>query len=112
MMSPDHRLAAVLVVSAALSLPALSAMLADEIEPAAVGVRFGLAVAVVWAAVRLLERMVDGYGAGLEEKTAPAAGADEGATPMPERSRAGDEARAATSRGDTSSSAGAEHEPG
>lgn len=112
MMSPEHRLAAVLVVSAALSLPALSAMLADEIEPAAVGIRFGLAVAVVWAAIRLLERMVDGYGAGLEEETAPTAGADDGATPMPERRRAGDEARAATSRGDASSSGGAEHEPG
>lgn len=102
MMTPEHRLAAVLFGSALLSLPALSAMVADEVEPSAVGVRYGMSVALVWVAVRLVERMIEGYGDPDVARVAVDAEASE--TPTHERRRAtdaGDDVRAVKTDEDT-----------
>lgn len=61
MMTPEHRLAAVLFGSFLLWVPALDAMVSDELEPGAALIRYGAAVAFVWAAVRIVERIVHGY---------------------------------------------------
>lgn len=103
MMAREHRLAAVLFGSAVLCLPAVSAMLSGAVEPAAVGIRYGAAIALVWGAIRLVERMVDGYGSGIEETAEPGADA-----PTHDRRRAGADQRSAASPEDVAATAGDE----
>lgn len=111
MMTPEHRLATVLVGSAVVSLPAVSAMLSGEVEPGAVGIRFMLAVALVWVAIRLVEHMVGGYGSRPEDATA---GTDQEGVEPParDRRRPGDDARSAASHDDLTAARGDEDDSG
>lgn len=77
MMTPENRLATVLFGSFLLWLPALDAMMSDELEPGAAGIRYGAAVVFVWAAVRIVERIVHGYVTPPVEAEAPAADPDD-----------------------------------
>lgn len=60
-MSPDTRLATILFGSFLLCLPALGAMVSDDLEPTSVGLRFAAGAAFVWIALRVIEALVGGY---------------------------------------------------
>lgn len=103
MMTPEHRLAAVLFGSAVLCLPALTAMAADEVEPNVVGVRYGISVALAWVVIRLVERIIGGY-IDPDDVARVAVEAEASETPTHERRRAtdaGDGVRSIRSDDDT-----------